>query len=524
MEKKLSYGWMLSLKEICLRRVTVILWSQTYTLASINYDYIEVAVIGDMRKLELPPLLAEQMTYLVDPIQLETTKWKEFHESYLDIKCMDIHILQQFCWTNLGTVDFRKSAEKLIRYEMFDIIKCYKLSCFYCLHDNISVLWEKLPEESKRHFYDEKEPSRDSEPPLEFCWPYILKGEETKLNIMLERPFGNPTTFNQYAFEYSAYEGNKAATEYFFLKLTDVEREVSLLRTVQAVLMRRMDDIILFHDLHSLYTRSETFCYLLFLMSTEQQMEIFKEYPFTVLMKFLEWPWQDIALDISELIWPYLTAEEYADALRMISSRTKSGFNLTKLFQELFLHGSSDFRKHFVDLECRYDASFRSFFKVQDSETIKIIFRAVDSEDRKRLVYSRRVLKHFYKSILRGKCDMVELCVQEANLSKEDREGFKRAFYIFFTEIERERRRARERLSLFIWHIVSWKDEEGQKEDPSGSLTETEVDARYINRREYIWEQFLRIVDEGNAKTPCTRSLEEEERGYSSSNSDFEYI
>ncbi|GBN22950.1 hypothetical protein AVEN_115942-1 [Araneus ventricosus] len=453
---------MLKLKEICLRRIAAILYVQPDILISQDeFDFQVFLVEEKMSKLKLPPLITKQMKSLVRPIGSEIRNWifflsKYFHTSYGSV--CDMRILEQLCWTILGTVDYRKTAERLIHLDMLDFVERYRLACLYCLDEYISVLWFLVPEENKKYFYKEEGPLEK----LEFFWPYILKGEGIKLD-----------NFNQYAFEYSASKGNKAATEYFFRKLTYNEREYSLLKTTQALLMQRRNNSGFFYiskdddDDFPKETLSDTFCYLLSLMSPEQQMEIFKRQPYDVLLHLLDWPWQDIFLDIAELISNFLTADNYFYLLRNISMKIKSGYCLTKVFQNFFLRSPSDFRKHFVDKECQFDFFFRDFFELQDTESIKVIFRNVDPGDRKRLVFSKSAFKFFYDSILSGKCNLVELCLQEATLSKEDKDRLKEVFHEFVTQMEKSLLRMRG----------------------------TEIDTENINSRENIWKQFFTFLD-----------------------------
>ncbi|GBN76713.1 hypothetical protein AVEN_209578-1 [Araneus ventricosus] len=88
---------------------------------------------------------------------------------------------------------------------MLDIVEHYRFACSYFLDDYIQILWDQLPEESKRYFYNGERPPRDTKPPLDFCWPYILNGEGTKLDNRFQTPFEyyGPTTFIQYLSEYS---------------------------------------------------------------------------------------------------------------------------------------------------------------------------------------------------------------------------------------------------------------------------------------------------------------------------------
>ncbi|GBN02428.1 hypothetical protein AVEN_152305-1, partial [Araneus ventricosus] len=438
MDEKLSDVLMLPLKDISLRRVAVILCSQTDILSLDDAFAVEYKVEDNVRKFELPPLLKEQIKYLVKPIHTEMRNWKKFHEEYLKNSYINTFCNNKgLCWTNLGTVDYQKTAEKLISCEMLDIVKRYRLACLYCLEDYIPVLWKKLPEKSKRSFMKKKYLLLYiRNPKLEFCWPYILKGEETKLDNMLDRQSGNLKTFNQIAFEYSAYIGNKAATEYFFRKLTYGEREASLYRATTAVLTRQLKREFV-GDNFPPEKRSDTSFYLLSQINPEQQMEIFKRHPCSVLMCLLDWPWQHLFLDIAEHIWNCLTPYNYFYLLLNISRRIKIGYCLTKLFQEFFLHGDDDFKKCFVDQECHSASILRDFFDNQEMESIKVIFRNVYSVERKRLVSSESVFKLFYNSILNGKWHLIQLCIQEATLSIEDKSELKEAYCRFLAEIHK---------------------------------------------------------------------------------------
>ncbi|GBL88155.1 hypothetical protein AVEN_8021-1 [Araneus ventricosus] len=176
MEMKLSYSLMLSLKEISLRRVAVILRNQIDIFASFDTFEGEDEVKNNLSELEIPPLFKEQMMQLVQPIGSEIRKWNLFRSKYLNYLFKKIHlqILDQHYWTILGTVDYRKTEENLIRLEMLDIVERYSLACPYFLDDYIQILWDPLPEDSKRYFYNGEGPPRDTPPPLEFCLLYIL--------------------------------------------------------------------------------------------------------------------------------------------------------------------------------------------------------------------------------------------------------------------------------------------------------------------------------------------------------------
>ncbi|GBN50532.1 hypothetical protein AVEN_176983-1 [Araneus ventricosus] len=452
MEKQLKCVLLLSLQEMALRRLAVLLWSGSDILASISkfqsygsYDEImkkwletiEGKVQDKMLKLELPECLTKQMIDIVKPIGLQLKRRKEFLDDDLNDMSQEISLPDsaKLCWTTAGTIDYRKTAEELVRCGELDVHQRYKIACIYCLEDYIPLLWKELPEKMKDIYGKAKYQHLD----LSFCWPHILKGELSKLDYLLRTFDRNLTTFNQWAFEYSAENYYKTATEYFFQKLTHEEREASLMRTVEAVVRDRFRP----ESTYLFFFRNEILCYLLSVMTPEQQMEIVKARPIDVFSCFLVWPLQGLFLENAGLIWTFLPPSSYDGLLQKMADRFEMSYHyFPKLFQEFFMQSPLDFKKYFVDEESEFDVTnayrFLSiFFRSQDSESIEIIFRNVDATDRVKLVF-KDDLGLFYESILMDRWHMVVVCLREAALSKEDRKRWKEALMkCLINDIER---------------------------------------------------------------------------------------
>ncbi|GBN06474.1 hypothetical protein AVEN_177232-1 [Araneus ventricosus] len=445
MEKQLKYVLMLSLKEMALRRVAVLLWYDSDILTSISKfqsdtlfcinrrkewrETIDKKIKDKMLKLNLPESLTKQMIDIVEPISLEIKRWKTFHgdfiyNSYKEISSPD---LAKLCWTTVGTINYQKTAEEFVRCNALNVEGRYKLACLYCLEDYIPFLWEELPKYMKEHFYNEYV----TLPYLPYFWPHILKRELSKLDYLLRTSGRNLFTLNQYAFEYSAEKGNKTAAEYFFQKLTQEEREASLMRTTLAVLANPNMELNKYVADFPKEKFSDVFCYLLSLMTPEQQLEILQARPVDVFLCFLDWPWQDLFLENADLIWTLLHPSGYGDLiLKMMYRYSTSDFYFPKLFQDFFMQSPLDFKKKFIDPEHAYPLLCK-FFDSEDSETIQVIFRNVDAVDRVKLVCHCDVLELFYFCMVKDGWHMVEVCLREATLCKEDGKRLKEVFMEF---------------------------------------------------------------------------------------------
>ncbi|GBO22522.1 hypothetical protein AVEN_16474-1 [Araneus ventricosus] len=376
MEKQLKCVLLLPLKEMALRRVVVLLWSDPDILASISKLPIQwyykdenrkpwlktiVNKVKDkVSKLELPKSLTKRMIHIVHPIGVEIRRWKEIHQDRFSILLEDINlrVWVKLCWTTAGTIDDKKTAEALIRCDVLDVQKRFQLACVYCLEDYIPLLWEELHRDLKDLYQNEN----SSSVPY-FCWPHILKGELDVLDFLWRTSDRKLTSFNQWAFEHSAEEGNKTAAEYFFQKLTHEEREASLMRTAHVVLA--------YANIYFLERRRfDLVCYFLTLMTPEQQMELVKARPIEVLSCFFDWPLQDLLLENAGLIWTFLPPSGYDYLLHDMADRFDYHY-FPKLFQEFFMQSPLDFQKFFVGEKSKFSHNLPFvIMESEDSETI----------------------------------------------------------------------------------------------------------------------------------------------------------
>ncbi|GBM04971.1 hypothetical protein AVEN_60181-1 [Araneus ventricosus] len=300
----------LSLKDMTIRRSAALLFQESNTLASISNCRTRCLFFDDCKcpliwresvyemlvkisKLGLPESLTKQLIDTVRPMGRHLGRWKVFHEEYLQDShdeeiYFDVPILGKLCWTAAGAVDYRKTAEELIRSDVIDTVKKFKLACLYCLEDYIPLFWQELPTENKKYFCSKRGSRLQSGAlDLQFWWTYIVKGEESKLEYLTRSHRRDQVTFHQYAFQCSAEKGNKTAAEYFFQKLTHEQKNASLINTARALVAFRNAIPGVYPENFPKEKFSDVLRYLLSLMTPDQQMQIFQEEPSNVLALFL---------------------------------------------------------------------------------------------------------------------------------------------------------------------------------------------------------------------------------------------
>ncbi|KAF8789259.1 uncharacterized protein LOC129956863 [Argiope bruennichi] len=445
MKMQLNPNLKLTLTDKCLRKVIVYLLNSNEMLSKIeNYkvtiyralcDYrspwrnsVEMEVKNNISKLPLPEALKKEMMPIVKPVSYEILRWKLFHESFIheDEKYFNKIILKQLKWTCEGAIDHRRTAQALLRLDVFDLEKRYRLACLYCLEEDIKLLWEQLPEKRKWYYHGGHDTLRVRELQLEFYWPYVLLGEESQL------PAEN-SSFNKHALVCSGRNGNKTVSEYFFRKLTAEERDSALLSALDAAMYRDGREMVNWPEAHVQVRLGDVACYFLSLLSPEQQMRLLRENPCAILNLLYDWPWHEVFLEIMDVVWTFLPQDQYGT---LMDALMHADHYFPNLFQKVFIGSPVLFRNYFVDSESRHSIRghiFPDFFDDHDIETVRVIFENINHGDVISLLSSKFVVQLFDEWVMKDSLDMIELCFQVASLSETDRKTL-RAVYVGFLD------------------------------------------------------------------------------------------
>ncbi|RDD35197.1 hypothetical protein Wcon_00664 [Wolbachia endosymbiont of Cylisticus convexus] len=431
-----------SLEHITLVKIAITLWNQDDIRALTARFYFRSLILSERRKewqvvedrviekipgLLLPGPLEKKVLNFIKPIGLEILKWREYHDqnSYLGID-----LPNELCWTSQGTVDQKKTAEVLIKDENLDITIRYRLACIYCLEDDIRELWNKIPENRRKSFYSEEDPRKVRQQELVVLWTYDIKGEVNKLDNMIERRWQSKCSPYQYAFEYAAVGGNKAAAEYFLQKLTSREREESLVRSAGYVANRRCNSSRNRTDLPK-ECYADVLCFLLSQMDKEQEAEVFKGYPRKVLKCFLDWPWQNLFMETANRMWDFLSEEDYNYFLRETVDKVIEGhkdYDYQKLFGELWQQSPNASQRYVIGKCASSGFLLSDLFKIEDEENVRLILNNATVKEKEEIIFYYKGKNICESLIYNNKWDSLKFFVQECISSKEVMIKFKEEF------------------------------------------------------------------------------------------------
>ncbi|GFQ91930.1 uncharacterized protein TNCT_696021 [Trichonephila clavata] len=232
----------------------------------------EVLLNQKLSSLSLPNMFKKEVTAFVRLVLIESYKWFQDHKSI--IKSTE-NLQNHFQWTQDNKIDRQKTAKAIIPDDSIDIIDRFILASNYCFQEDVLSIWGILDEAQQDIFQE---------------------GDFNIVQIWANwARYGEELNWEEIA-RYS-----RLGLQRYFPKLEQEKRLRLLLRYRRGIWIN-------YHELQ--------FC--LSTLDQNDQNEILKKFPFQVIEVFLDWPVQEKLLDVVELLWPYLSLENFRDFLDVI--------------------------------------------------------------------------------------------------------------------------------------------------------------------------------------------------------------
>lgn len=411
-----------SLKHIALINACTSFWTPVHSYKLNSFEEfsnrwyeIEHRIKQNVRQLNLPKTLKKQILCLIKIIGCQIRKWMEYHDQNMSILLAD-----DFCWTQGGTIDKKKTAEIILKNEALPAPTRYKLACIYCLDYYIPVIWKEMREWQRfkfNHF-------RCSDPLITY-WTCITAGKEQKLNQFIRNTTGHDNyTPAHFAFMVAEESGNVDASEYFWQKLTPEERCLSLVTTT-AELTRKCRETDFAH----------AFFYLLSKMVEEDQAEVFEGCAVGVAKCLTDWPWQRFLLQTLNRIPTRLQETYYKKVLYCIALKQSPDCR-DCIYKELFAEvwkQMPNFIKIDVLIHLKYGQGLIvCLLRNRDITSIKLVFGSVTKEFKKELLFSYSGCETCQRFIEDGAWDLLEFFIEQCVTSKHHVIQFREIFSEFF--------------------------------------------------------------------------------------------
>ncbi|GBL90693.1 hypothetical protein AVEN_219358-1 [Araneus ventricosus] len=450
----------MSLEEIGLRKLVVLLWSHPRNLNSLKSfrfssedDNVKVKewnaeiekVKDQVGELKLPKTLEKKIMLLLKPVGSELIKWRSFHENYVFwFECCSF--VDLIIWTFQGTIDYRKSAENIIKQgNELTLAERFMLSCLYCLEDDVQAIWKKFSDEEKSSCIENTSHNPRHKELIAF-WASSLSSDVNLDDYRIKEHISHGTVC-PFVFENVTTTGNYVATQYFFSKLPQEQRGRSLAGVAQNVAEKCSFWMTTYDIGYPKESYSDILCYLLTLMTEKEQMEVFRSHPYKVLLSFLDWPRQRVFLQLLEKTWTFLTVDQFHKLMCVLSRDLNfSAYNYTHLFQEVFLQIPALREREHLLADCEEGTFLAHLFDCDDEENIKLVIRNVEPLYKEEIFIHESGFSICYKLIEEDKWHLLEVFIQECMPSRNARERVKNNFSQFvpyYPMVEREDKMAK---------------------------------------------------------------------------------
>ncbi|GFR32775.1 uncharacterized protein TNCT_596491 [Trichonephila clavata] len=237
----------------------------------------EELVSRKISSLGLSIILRKELMPIIRCICLEIDIWQKYLKDNYIFEFVDIQ--RYFCWNSHGKIDKIKTAKSLINNENLPISERYNLARHYGFASNVIFLWEKMNRMEK-----DNAKSIGDRAVQQVWFEYRATGTVENSIQICKCAIGNPLNLRA-----------------FFSLLMPTEK-VRWYKTFISI------KVIDYEDLHS----------CLSLLEKNEQEFILRKYSSKILEYYLVWPLQNEFLNVSKIIWPYMSIESYIDLLKFI--------------------------------------------------------------------------------------------------------------------------------------------------------------------------------------------------------------
>ncbi|GFR01459.1 uncharacterized protein TNCT_128551 [Trichonephila clavata] len=431
MEENVEFSLMLSLKEMARRRIASSLWNHSDIVALIrtckfhSYLYSDKfrkgnilydQMMGKVETLLLPITLEDSLKETMHSVGFEILKFNSYQEKYIGEGNHFFDHEIKIYWTNLGTIDKVRTAMSFVKKDIIDLTLRYKIACIYCLEHDVPILWEQMSEDERNISFNAD--SLAMYQMLIYFWESEMKKEAFDFHGL------SRINNNVYvdALEYSAYNGNMAATRCFFQKLTDNEKKVEALKITRRVLKK-----IEFSKEYYF----EVLQFLLLQMSGKDRLSVFQTSSYNLLCCFMEWPLQPYFNGLARLTWSYLAPSEFNDLLWHITIRNLEhkgdGWDYRSLFSGLWSDSPLHFKKYII-LEEPWEHLLCHLYETGDIGSASLMLKMVTPEQVERFITGNSGIHLSYslswakKFCCLGAC--LEACIRSEKVGKKLKKNF----------------------------------------------------------------------------------------------------
>lgn len=265
----------------------------------------------------LPEMLLEKVIGLMKPLSQQHHFWKCDHHF---IK-RSFRVINYFCWTSEGTIDWFRTAKKLVHLDDLGFMQKVLLACTYSLKDELLMLWRDASATERRNLVN----------PI----PDTIEYNFIDMNIYLLKKWYDwlNSSTAPCPFVYSIFD------TYLFIPF-----QTSFLETCT------LENVMKFIEERKTWWNSNgersPFRMALEIMLFQNFMHA---YPYEFLLLFLKWPLQILFNEMADQVWTCLQRENFLTLIENISHKIESNWkdcDYVRILNDFWKNSPDNFKKY----------------------------------------------------------------------------------------------------------------------------------------------------------------------------------
>ncbi|GFY44917.1 uncharacterized protein TNIN_262701 [Trichonephila inaurata madagascariensis] len=301
----------------------------------------EILVDQKLTTLSLPNIFKKEVMSLVRLVLIESYKWLRDHKTTIE---STNKLQKHFHWTQDNKIDRYKTAKAIIADDNIDNRYRFLLASHYCFQEDVLSIW-KILDDAQKNFFQE----------------YDFNIVQIWVNWAL---YGWDINWEEIA------RVCRFGLQRYFPKLEREKRLQHLMFYGRGI----------WNDYHELQ-----FC--LSILDQNEKNEILKKCAFQVIEVFLDWPVHGKLLDVVELLWPYLSEQNFREFFDVILCQKSLfnwiGYDYITLVKKLYIRVPFERRK-----VIEKDAMYKTLIFVLEYDTSHFSPRAHSNDDNFLAIYS----------------------------------------------------------------------------------------------------------------------------------------
>ncbi|GFQ92204.1 uncharacterized protein TNCT_171 [Trichonephila clavata] len=278
-----------SLKQIQLHRV--------------GWVTVQDSVARQVKYLNLPESVNKSLHEVIQPIGDQIRKWLCKHESVIQKR---ITLYGQFIWTSHAMIDYKKTAENLLKSGELEPLSAFILACINSIDNYVTLLWPKVKNVRKdiTRCLRQNKKFDTNYPPEVTLWVAKVSNQASK--YLSANDHTGEKDIDTVGFQNAVQSGNTASARYFITKLDPQSKPQEIRQSAVNVMSCGR------------YFNPATLLFLFSQMDNNQIDQILRENAENALLCFLEWPLQKFFLILANKLWNCMSQSVFHSILQAI--------------------------------------------------------------------------------------------------------------------------------------------------------------------------------------------------------------